>query len=110
MSYPKKAKGWRNLTLENQQFRWRFIPKSENSILKIQSSSSSGKQAIFTLHEWRDVWITFGQSEILLNEPKVITPKFAAQAVIFALQNGWKPGENGSSVYFEFMDGKFTSR
>jgi hypothetical protein len=50
MSFPNKKKGWRTLTLKNQQFRWRFILKAEISILKLQGSSSTTQQAVFVLH------------------------------------------------------------
>ena len=107
MSYPKKAKGWRNLTLHNQKFRWCFVAKAENSLLKLQGSSSSNQQAIITLQNWRDPWLSIGETDALPNEPKVITAKFARQAVAFALQNGWKPEESGSAIHFDYKDGKF---
>ncbi len=109
MSYPKKAKGWRNLILDNQQFRWCLIAKAENSLLKLQGSSSVSQQAIVSLREWRDPWLSIGQTDILPNKPKVVTAKFASQAVAFTLQNGWKPEESGSTVHFEYKDGNFVS-
>jgi hypothetical protein len=107
MSYPKKAKDWRNLILDNQQFRWSFVAKDKNSLLKLQGSTSSGQQAIVTLPNWRDSWLSIGQSGFLPNEPKVVTSKLASQAIEFALQNGWKPEEAGSTINFVFKDGNF---
>jgi hypothetical protein len=109
MSYPKKAKGWRNLTFDNQQFRWCFVTQAKNSLLKLQGSSSASQQAIFTLQGWRDLWLSIGETDALPNEPKIITAKFASQAVAFALQNGWKPEESGSAIHFEYKDGNFVS-
>lgn len=107
MSYPKKAKGWRKLILDNQQFRWSFIAKAEDSLLKLQGSTSSGQQVIVTLPEWREVWLSIGQSDVLPNEPKVVTSKFVSQAIEIALQNEWKPDESGATINFEYKDGNF---
>lgn len=109
MSYPKKTTGWRNLIIDNQQFRWCFVNKAENSLLKLQGSFPSSQQAVVTLQGWHDPWLSNGQSIVSTNEPKVITTKFASLAVAFALQNGWKPEESGSAVHFEYKDGKFAS-
>lgn len=109
MSYPKKAKGWRNLTFDNRQFRWCFVVQAENSLLKLQGSDSAGRQAIFTLQDWRDPWLSVGEIGVLPNEPKVFAAKFASQAVAFALQNDWKPEESGSAIHFEYKDGSFVS-
>jgi hypothetical protein len=45
----------------------------------------------------------------LPNELKLVTAKFASQAVTFALQNGWKPDEKGAAVRFEFKNDEFVS-
>jgi hypothetical protein len=107
MSYPKKTKSWRNLIFDDRQFRWCFVLKAENSVLKLQGSSSSNQQAVVILRNWRDPWLNVGEFGVLPNEPKVITSKFANQAIAFALQNGWKPEESGSTIHFEFKNGKF---
>ena len=109
MSYPKKAKGWRNLTFDNQQFRWCFVAQAENSLLKLQGSSSASQQAVVTLQDWRNPWLSIGETDVLPNEPKVVTAKFAIQAVAFALQNGWKPEKSGSAIHIEYKDGSFVS-
>ena len=107
MSYPKKAKGWRKLIVDNQQFRWNFAAKAENGLLKLQGSTSSGQQVIVTLSEWQDTWLSIGQSNVLINEPQVVTSKFASQAIEFALQNGWKPDESGATINFKYKEGNF---
>lgn len=107
MSYPKKAKGWRKLILDNRQFRWNFATKAKNGLLKLQGSTSSGQQVIITLSEWQDTWLSIGQSNASPNEPKVVTSKFASHAIEFALQNGWKPNESGATINFEYKDGNF---
>ena len=106
MSYPKKAKGWRSLTLNNQQFRWRFILKAEDSLLKLQASSSASQQAVIVLRNWRNPWLS---TSVLPNELKILTAKFASQAVEFALQNGWKPDKAGAAIRFEYTNEEFVS-
>jgi hypothetical protein len=107
MSYPKKTKGWRKLILDKKQFRWSFLAKAENSLLKLQGSTSSGQQAVVSLLEWHDSWLSIGQSNVQPPEPKVVTSKLASQAIEFALQNGWKPEEIGFTINFQYKDGEF---
>ena len=102
MSYPKKTKGWRNLTFHNQRFRWCFVVKSENSVLKLQGSSSASQQVIVTLREWNDPWLAIGKTDNLPNKPRVITAKFVCEAVAFALQNDWQPNKTGEVLRFEY--------
>lgn len=106
MSYPNKKKGWRNIIVNNQQFRWCFLLKAEYCLLKLQGASSASQQAVFVLHNWRDPWLS---DSVLPNELKVLTSKFASQAVAFALQNGWKPDKVGAAIRFEFKNDEFVS-
>lgn len=104
MSYPKKAKGWRILTLNNRQFRWKLVVEAENSLLKLQGVRSSGQQAIATLVNWHDPWLSLEKSP---NEPVLVTSKLASRAIQFALENNWEPDEPGPPLHFEFKESSF---
>ena len=106
MTYPKKTKGWRKLKLDNQEFRWNFVEKGENSILKLQGANSSTQQVLVTLLE-KSTWLSFRQYNEFANEPQEVTSKFASQAIKFALQNGWKPDDSGSAIKLHYKDNNF---
>jgi hypothetical protein len=107
MSYPKKAEGWRCITVESQRFRWRFVAGDKASNLILQGSVSSSQQVIVTLTDWRDPWLFVGQTAVPENEPKVVTARFASQAISFALAQGWKPEETGPPMRVDYRDRSF---
>ena len=51
--------------------------------------------------------VSIGEAAVSPNDPNVLTSKFASQAAIFALQNGWEPTEQKPMIYFEYANGEF---
>lgn len=103
MSYPKRAKGWRRLTVEGQSYRWHL--KSAGSApaqVRLQGDHSSGPQVVVTLHGWHDVWLFIGHFDKLGNNPPSITARFAAQVVRFARSHGWNPDKSGPPFYLDY--------
>lgn len=106
MSFPKKARGWRPVVVESRRFRWRFR-SGERAVLTLQGPASSGRQLIVTMPQWHDPWLFIGHAHLLRNEPQFITARFAAQAVSWALAQGWQAGQAGAALRAEYRDGEF---
>ena len=91
------AEQLRRITVEGRQFRWRFDRR-----LVVIPEDRSGPQ----LHVdwgWRD-WL---EPEGSGPEPHVVAPRFVAEAIRFALKNGWHPEMNGPSHWLTFQEGCF---
>ena len=54
---------------------------------------------------WRDFWLEppHGAGP----EPQVVTPRFVAAAIRFALAHGWEPDVNGPPFLLDFNNDKF---
>jgi hypothetical protein len=105
MSYAKRTRGLRIITVQDVEFRWRFLPEENNSVLVIYGSTSGCQPLRVTLRGWRDAWLSVPSANT--NEPSVIKPKFVSQAVIYGLANGWLPSQAGPSLCVSFKDGEF---
>lgn len=118
MSYPKRAKGWRQITIDGRLFRWHFDgevvdrtaphPRETTAVLKLQGSASSGRQVRVTLSHWYSPWDFIGQLHRLNNEPPVVTARFAEQAIRFALDHGWEPDVAGEPLNMMYEDKAFS--
>ena len=75
------AEGLRPITVDGQKFRWRFNER----LVVIQAGTSSPQLVVDW--GWKD-WL--GPEGIGGNEPLIVTPKFVAAAIRFALANGWQ--------------------
>jgi hypothetical protein len=106
MSFPKKAKGWRSITVNQQQFRWRFRLGDNSSPLTLQGHLSSGQRVIVRLEGWRDPWLSIPYKQPP-NVPAIITPKFVSEAIHFALTQGWKPEEAQPPLLINVINGAF---
>lgn len=104
MSYPKRAKGWRTLTVNQRHFRWRLKigAEYEHNTVSLRGTSSSGRQVIINLKGWFFLWDFIGHVDKLPNNPHMITPKFVVQAINFALANGWEPEQSGSPIVLDY--------
>ena len=110
MSYPKRAKGWRPITVDQRQFRWRLKIGSEEkgNSLHLQGSRSSGRQVVIALKGWFLLWDFVGHFDKLPNNPHEITPKFVSQCITFALMNGWEPEHSGSPLLLDYENNSGT--
>lgn len=103
MSYPKRKKGWRTITVNQRKFIWRLGIGVKNTNVVLRGPLSSCRQVIIRLHGWYDIWNwPIGHFDKFPNNPPVITPKFAAQAIDFALKNGWQPNQSGVPIYLDY--------
>ena len=54
---------------------------------------------------FKNLWLEFPKR--VENNPKVITPKYVAEAIKFALEVGWEPSSNKGKFEIKYSDGKF---
>ena len=82
-------KGFRKIIVTGSEFYWKFKGKVfvttdtiENNLLIIDFG-------------WYDVWwfVNDKENEPPDFEPKIVTPKFVSESILFALREGWKEGE-----------------
>jgi hypothetical protein len=82
------AAGLRPITVEGRRFRWRFDER-----LVIVPEGRSGP-VVFVEWGWHD-WL---EPEGPGPEPRIVTPRFVAEAIAFALANGWQPEGDGDTL------------
>ena len=73
------AEGLRAIAVDGRRFRWRFDQR-----LVVIPSDRSGPQ-LRVDWGWRD-WL---EPEGPASEPWIVTPRFVAEAIRFALSHGW---------------------
>jgi hypothetical protein len=84
MAYSKKRKGFRLITVDNQQFLWRYSSAywqqskalSDDNVLTIQGPVSGGQVMVVTLKK----------------PIASLTPIFVSQVIHYGLSVGWEPG------------------
>lgn len=89
------AAGLRPIVVEGRRFRWRFDER-----LVVVPRDRSGP-ALFVEWGWRDGLEPEGPGP----EPRIVTPRFVAAAIAFALANGWPPERAGAPLRLEY-DGR----
>lgn len=100
MTYPKKAKGFRNITVNEVSYRWRLRMEQKDSTVTLQGQESSGQQAIVTLRGVNDPWLAMPQTK---TDKFIVTPATIRQLINEALRRGWKPNERMAPIKFEFV-------
>ena len=110
MAFPKKTKGWREIVVDGETFRWRFIEDYYlecGGRLTAQSMQSTGQQLDVAIVGYQS-WISLpdGIREAKKNLVS-ITPKLAAEAIRYGLVNGWKPKAAGSPLNLIYRDETF---
>jgi hypothetical protein len=91
------ADGLRPITVDGRRFRWRF-----DGLLVVIPAGRSGPQ-LRVDWGWRDWVEPQGQGP----SPSVVTPRFVAEAIRFALTNGWQPAVSGPPLRLAFEGGSF---
>ena len=82
--------GLRPITVEGRRFRWRF----DRDLVVIPEGRSG--PALRVDWGWRD-WLEPGEAGPG-PEPRVVTPRFVAEAIGFALSLGWPPSSDGGPL------------
>lgn len=89
--------GLRRIVVEHRTFRWRF----DGQIVVIPEARSSPQLVV--AWGWED-WLEPNSTPA---EPQVVTPRFVAAAIRFALAKGWNPGTSGPRFRIAFDQGEF---
>jgi hypothetical protein len=92
------AEGMRRIVVDGQSFRWRF-----DDVLVVIPGDRSGPQ-MYVDWGWRDHLEADGPGA----EPQVVTPRFVAEAVRFAVAHGWPSATSAGSLRLGFQAGSFT--
>ena len=92
------AEGMRRIVVDGQPFRWRF-----DDVLVVIPGDRSAPQ-LYVDWGWRD-WL---EADGPGAEPLVVTPRFVAEAVRFAVAHGWPSATDGSPLRLGFQAGSFT--
>lgn len=101
MSYPKKTKGYRGITVEGIRYRWLLRSGPEGSWVTLQGTESGGQQAVVWLRGVPDFWLSFpGPATRIVN----ITPKLVRRMVQQALAQGWEPMQRGGMVSLDYVE------
>ena len=108
MSYTKRARGLRRITVQGTTFRWRFSPKERAGLLAVYGPTSGRQPLSVTLRGWHDPWL--GCPAARANEPAIIRPKFVRRAILYGLANGWLPGQVGAALCVDYENGSFSVR
>ena len=106
MSYPRKSRGWRTISIDRQVFLWHFDPGHGHAYLKLQGGEKGGRQAIIYMRDWHDVWLHM-PDKMPPNAPYIVTPQFVELAIRFALTHGWTPDQNGEMLRFGYRNQTF---
>ncbi len=93
------AEGMRPIAVDGRCFRWRFDER-----LVVILAGRSGPQLVV---DWG--WHDWLEPEGSGPEPHVVTPRFVADAIRFALSQGWQPDVQGPTLCLRFADGTFTA-
>jgi hypothetical protein len=92
------AETLRPITVDDTRFRWRFDER-----LVVIPADRSGPQ-LYVEWGWQD-WL---ESEGPGPEPLVVTPRFVANAIRFAVAHGWQPTAGGGPLRLQYQGGSFT--
>jgi hypothetical protein len=101
MTYPKRTKGFRSITVNGAPYRWCFHLGQNDSTVTLQGQESSGQQASVTLPGVGDPWLAMPKGEI--TRPALVTPAIVRQIVKEALSRGWKPDKRIAPLNFDFI-------
>ena len=115
----RRAQALRRIVVDGNAFRWRFRAGLEESILTVCSEMSSGQPLHIILRGWRDPWLNIVGfvtddsgalvfSTNISNQPTIITPRFAREAILHGLASGWQPYERGAKLFCIYEGGKWS--
>ncbi|MBD1843396.1 hypothetical protein H6F89_08285 [Cyanobacteria bacterium FACHB-63] len=88
------------------QFRWRFLPKEQDSTLAVYGSISGRQPLVVTLRGGQESWVIFSTASI--SEPAMIGPKFVRQAIEYGLIQGWQLNKPGAILHVDYENSNFS--
>ena len=91
------AEALRRIVVDGVPYRWRF-----DDLLVVIPRDRSGPQ-LYVDWGWRDWLEPDGPGA----EPLIVTPRFVAEAVRFAVAQGWPSATGGRPLHLGFQDGHF---
>lgn len=85
MAKPNKKRGFRKITINGIEFTWRFSGK-----IDIRPETKVNNQLIVDFG-WYDEWLFIHDAKNAPPsfEPKVVTPAFVKECILFAITNSW---------------------
>lgn len=104
MSTPNKKRGFRKITINDIDFNWGFVGK-----IDIRPADNRNNQLIVDFG-WYDVWLFVNDPDNVPPpyEPKVITPLFVQECVLFAFENGWNIEKKAGKFEIFYRNGVFS--
>jgi hypothetical protein len=103
MTLPKNKRGFRNISIEGQNFNWRHA-----GVLDIRPALQKGNRLIVDFG-WFDelLYVNDKENRPVDFEPKALTPAFVRQAVLFALSQGWDIQKKIGVLQLKYNNGRF---
>src|SRR5262245_22436679 len=92
--------GLRPIVVEGRRFSWRF----DTRIVVIPDGRNG--TPLYVDWGWRD-WL---EPEGPGPEPRIVTPRFVAEAICFAMASGWPPMSDGRPLHLEYDGSGFRVR
>ncbi len=97
--------GWRSVCVDDVQYNWCFNWRG-NGILQVQAADHRNGQRLTVDWGWVD-HLEPEYSSSSQTEPQIVTPRFVAQAIRFAVENGWTPDSKGPNFKLDCEEGDF---
>jgi hypothetical protein len=115
MSYPRKRRGRRTITIDEHRYRWKLWPSSPNSRLEVTGIKNGCQRLEVTLFGWQDPWLAISGMKVeaggmtlftdTANVPAVIASGFVRELIEFALSHGWTPEAPAVPLRVAYNDG-----
>ena len=92
-------KGLRKIVVDDQEFYWKF-----NDKIYVVSETNKN-QLLIVDFGWFDIWLYVNDKENRPPdyEPRIVTPSFVAESILFALKKGWQ----NDKMELKFRDEKY---
>jgi hypothetical protein len=94
------GEGLRKIVVEGRRFRWRF-----NDRIVVVPEGRSGPP-LYVDWGWEDCLEAGGRGP----GPVIVTPRFVAEAIAFALASGWQPDGHRRPFRLDYKDPVFRVR
>ena len=102
MAKPKKKRGFRPITVDDQLYRWRFDG------LLVVGAAERETQRLEVDIGWHDGWLHVNDEQKAPDfEPKVVTPSFVETAIRAGWSHGWNPGLAGPALRLSYRNETF---